>query len=254
MAEVWGMLAKALDDNQTIDEAIAEAIASHEADSSAHLGTGESLEAHKTSEVIDHLKGSVVADKKTMKEIQFSTNFESIAKWTVSGGVSNIGMPGVRLTVEDNVNEDSKMLTTANDFFIPLDPAKNATFGVLAKLGESVDVDAFFGISYTDAPNIDAGFGFYLTGNVWYGKSKLQTTVQTVNLGARVNGQVQNFRIDYDAETQNVYFYIDGVLKGTISESGAEDVWDCQPRIRLNKANSDFQDMYIYQLDLSVEI
>jgi len=60
---VWGMLEKAQDDDQTIDEAIAAKIAEHNADEEAHQAAGESLNLHKSDEVIDHPAGSVVGDK-----------------------------------------------------------------------------------------------------------------------------------------------------------------------------------------------
>lgn len=59
----WGSSPKSQEDATTIDEAIAIAIAEHESDPIAHLGAGESLEQHKTNEVIDHPALSIVADK-----------------------------------------------------------------------------------------------------------------------------------------------------------------------------------------------
>jgi hypothetical protein len=59
----WGSLPKAQDNQQTIDEAISSAITQHEQDPTAHLGEGESLQQHKSNEVIDHLKNSIVPDK-----------------------------------------------------------------------------------------------------------------------------------------------------------------------------------------------
>jgi len=44
MAEpVWGLLPKAQDDAETIEQAIARLIAEHETDSGAHTGIGESI-------------------------------------------------------------------------------------------------------------------------------------------------------------------------------------------------------------------
>jgi hypothetical protein len=63
MADIWGMLPKAQDNNQTIAEAIAEAITAHNADYTAHSGAGQSIDVHRNSEVIDHLADSIVADK-----------------------------------------------------------------------------------------------------------------------------------------------------------------------------------------------
>lgn len=59
----WGDLPKSQIDNQLITEAIDLAIANHEADPTAHLGDGESLEQHKSNEVIDHPAQSIVPDK-----------------------------------------------------------------------------------------------------------------------------------------------------------------------------------------------
>jgi len=61
--ETWGALNKALDDNETIEEAIARLIVAHLADADAHIESGESLYDHKQSAVIDHLADSVVTDK-----------------------------------------------------------------------------------------------------------------------------------------------------------------------------------------------
>lgn len=63
MLTPWGSLPKDQENPQLISEAISEAIIAHEQDPTAHLGAGESLEQHKTNEVIDHPALSVVADK-----------------------------------------------------------------------------------------------------------------------------------------------------------------------------------------------
>ena len=64
MAEsVWGQLAKAQDDPETIEEAIARLIAEHETNAGAHTGAGEALETHKTQVIVDHPAGSIVEDK-----------------------------------------------------------------------------------------------------------------------------------------------------------------------------------------------
>lgn len=63
MTLIWENLPRALDDTQTISEAIGEAIADHNADNTAHLGEDESLQSHRAAEIIDHLAESVVNDK-----------------------------------------------------------------------------------------------------------------------------------------------------------------------------------------------
>lgn len=60
---VWENIPKSQADDETITEAVAAAIAAHEADSEAHLGALASLEQHRTNEILDALAGSVVNDK-----------------------------------------------------------------------------------------------------------------------------------------------------------------------------------------------
>lgn len=59
----WYNLPKTADDNTTIDAEIAAAIATHNADPTAHLAEDEAIEAHRTNEVIDHPAESIVNDK-----------------------------------------------------------------------------------------------------------------------------------------------------------------------------------------------
>ena len=61
--DIWGDKPKSQIDATTIDEEIAALIQAHEDDENAHLETGESLQSHKASEIIDHLAKSIVEDK-----------------------------------------------------------------------------------------------------------------------------------------------------------------------------------------------
>ncbi len=64
MAEfTWGDLPKNQIDPQLITEAIDAAIEAHNNDPEAHLGAGQSLEQHKSNEMIDHPASSIVPDK-----------------------------------------------------------------------------------------------------------------------------------------------------------------------------------------------
>ena len=59
----WYDLAKTATDPQTIGEAIQSAIDTHNADTEAHMAGSESLDIHRTAEVVDHPAESVVNDK-----------------------------------------------------------------------------------------------------------------------------------------------------------------------------------------------
>lgn len=59
---IWENLPKNQGSNEKIEEAIANAIAAHNANEAAHLAEGQSLQSHRASEVIDHLVKSVVEE------------------------------------------------------------------------------------------------------------------------------------------------------------------------------------------------
>lgn len=77
----WQSLQKSQDDPETIEEAISRIVAEHEADPEAHLGEGESLQQHKTFEILDHPAGSVVADKQSSRDLTFDITFSTLDGW-----------------------------------------------------------------------------------------------------------------------------------------------------------------------------
>ncbi len=61
--DTWGLLPKAQDNPETIEEAIVRLIGDHNDDSEAHLDTGQSLAVHRENEILDHPSSSIVSDK-----------------------------------------------------------------------------------------------------------------------------------------------------------------------------------------------
>lgn len=61
--QIWGNLARAVNDGTLIDQAIETAVQAHDDDPEAHLDAGQSLTTHRAAEIIDHLAESVVNDK-----------------------------------------------------------------------------------------------------------------------------------------------------------------------------------------------
>lgn len=77
---VWGQLPKSQIDPERIEEAIERIVKEHEDDPEAHLGTNQSLQSHKASEVIDHLARSIIADKIARGEI-WEEHRHSVSAW-----------------------------------------------------------------------------------------------------------------------------------------------------------------------------
>lgn len=63
---VWEGLPKSQDDDQTIAEAIAAAMADHNADPDAHMGDSGSVQSHRSADVLDHPDLSVQASNITI--------------------------------------------------------------------------------------------------------------------------------------------------------------------------------------------
>lgn len=82
---IWGGLKKSLDDDETIEQAIARMIKEHEADPEAHLGEGESLQNHKHDSVLDHPAGSVLIDKFSTSSFSYNLFFSDYNKWINEG-------------------------------------------------------------------------------------------------------------------------------------------------------------------------
>jgi len=221
---VWGQLAKAQDDNQTIDQAVAAAIAAHEADADAHTGAGESLETHKSQEVIDHPEGSILADKESHSEIIIKSAFESLDNWTTVGTVTLEGWPGADLYViwggPDLSRLYSNLLYHTNWLYYDRNILIQATFWV----SEANHTKTYFFLGgYVNDNNI-YGFGFQIIGSVikgFWGQGANPTF--TADLGVDLTPHV--FRAEYNDTNENVKFYIDGILKATIEKiSGLADV------------------------------
>jgi hypothetical protein len=214
---VWGMLGKALDDNQTIDQAIAAAIATHEADSEAHTGANESLETHKTQEIVDHPAGSIVMDKFSAQEDYHFTDFQSLAGWTIAGVVENAGWPGVTLDIIDGETEVSSLYATA---LVPggyLRKDHDAQIQVTMYADTVANAYAVvFGFGATGLTPAE-GFGFKKDGTSLKGYVRTDSTTTYTSELTPDMASVHVYRAYYNGATDEVEFYIDGDLVATVA-------------------------------------
>lgn len=224
MSEVWGLLEKSLTDDETINEAINAAIAAHEADASAHLGVGESLEAHKTSEIIDHLAGSVVADKFSMDEKTCRTSFEDMTRWFIVGTQSAAYWPGFEFEADYNGVSPVMARAYVGPLSGTLSSSYNFMFQTLFKFDFEGDIDhffAYFGYGYSAAAEPSKDLGFKIDGGAVYGCLKYGGTEHFVNLSFTDIYELHVYRAIYDKDDGVASFYIDGVLKGTLNRGAS---------------------------------
>lgn len=226
---IWGMLPKALDDDQTILEAVAALIAAHEADEEAHLGVGESLQSHRASEIIDHLAASVVQDKildgeinlakKSWNEFEYNTCFDSIDAWNKDISKVEIGVAGMLIS-SGSVNQSYGYLNAegygdseATNF------AKNMLFQTAFKLGQITSQVVKILMGGYDFDGTSENFGFRINNGTLYAMhTKSDGDVETI-ITTEITGitltNFNVFRAEFDISSQSFKFYVNGILKAT---------------------------------------
>lgn len=221
----WGALPKAQDDPQTINEAIIEAIATHESDPTAHLGAGESLEQHKSNEILDHPEFSAVPDKFSQNGFVINTNFETIASWVKSGNVVS-GFGKLIVKVLGNAGADSSIYTERINFSLADDyTILDNLFETDFYFAESYHVaDAIFGLGVAGSWTPDPYFiGFKIVSNVLYSGYANGGAVTWVSHGSLSGKPRQYVRVMSSKEFQEIYFYINNVLVRTVAFTGDEN-------------------------------
>ena len=247
---VWGALQKALDDNQTILQAIAELITAHEADEEAHLGEGESLQSHRAEEIIDHLAASIIADKYADQSIgtdkfvydhlQIETIFESLDAMqeftSGSGSVSNY-IANLRLATGATDESVADLHSEAWTEGLGVNYLKNPRFMVVAKLTAVTDQTVYY---FAGAYDLQ-GFGFKIVDGTLYALHTKDSTEYTTDIssGITLTG-FHRFKAIYTSG-EKIEFYVDDVLKATHEANLPEDSADAADELyyfRLRIVNS----------------
>lgn len=215
----WGLLGKSLVDNETIEGAINRLITAHEADPTAHLGVGESLEAHKSDTVVDHPAGSVLADKWTMSEMDFSTTFESLAGFYTSGDVSQL-WPGAMLDVNVSLGHLLALLVvdleSAGLYFDTSKPSL-IQFPYLVDAGDHGILHVYFGNANSASPLGGMGIEITKTLTRFYVAKSDGSSPSYLNFAGHADYTNHIVRIQNDPDNGVVKCYIDGVLIGELA-------------------------------------
>ena len=230
MTEVWGLLEKSQVDSSTIDEEIDAKIATHEADADSHLGADESLQSHAASEIIDHVVGSVVADKLSHQDAFHFCSFESLDNWTPTGSVTLDGWPGIKINTSDATPLVSQIRAVVKHSGNYLDHTKTLIFQTTLWLDSEQNTKFWCGLGFRNSDTNLEGFGFYynngdLKGFWGKGATVQYTAAITVNVA-----QCHVYRAQFDPSTKYVYFFIDGVevaslYNETLPGDIEPDVW-----------------------------
>lgn len=212
----WGDMPKSQVDNQLITEAIAEMIAQHEADPEAHLGAGESLEQHKTNEVIDHPASSVYDDKFAFDRNTFDLNFSDFDLYDHSSSVEYIALNSLYLysansSIPQWFYASTQDMWKSDEFLF----SKNPRFLIKILLSNVTSQQTYFVVGERDDGR---GFGFKIINNalyIIYYKSDFSEQAQFVqNLSANVIYKMELRVID----GTDIQLYIDNLYVTTFAD------------------------------------
>jgi len=197
------------------------------------IGSGQSLQSHKASEIIDHVVDSIIADKIKAGEVDFSkitnnhnfifTTFDSLDGWDTGGvGAETITcvLGGTKLETGAN-NNDTAYITAvpSNGFGENPNFDNNPIAQALIKIMDKANAETHFHIGFE---------GFQAAGQDYVGFFFDDSKVYAVCRDS-VSGETKSeitsppdpedphiYRIVYVSDSE-VNFYIDGVLKKTIT-------------------------------------
>ncbi len=219
----WGMLSKSQEDPETIEQAIARIVQEHNNDETAHLATGQSLESHKASEIIDHLAKSIVSDKLedwinikaqgsfARSDFHWSTIFESIDGYDVSDtDYVTVGYTGVRLQTSTTTN--NKHFLQRQIYF---NPVIDWSMSIRVSIGvQPVDVtnqNIWLGVGDCTGslpnPTIrHIGFKI-INGDIWatVGNGSVETKENLMSINS-----MGKYLLTFDYNGVDVKFYING--------------------------------------------
>jgi hypothetical protein len=257
MDPTWEHLAKNAEDAEKIEEAIARLIEEHNEDSEAHLAEGQSLNSHKASEIIDHLAGSVVADKINewakiklsgrfeRDDIHWTTTFESVdGFFKMTSGSGSIGFSGgdLRLQTGETSGSYARLLKTLfGSYDFSWHKKRKVSFGIGAEdaSGGIAYIGTGLKLEYEDYPFI----GFKLDDHTLYGAVNDGDEETLVEL--KVYSSIpQMFKLGFSYyPNSRVEFFIDEVKKGELTTSLSSGWYDssdfaCYAQIENTSANN----------------
>jgi hypothetical protein len=220
---VWGLLQKSQIDDETIEEAIARLITEHNADETAHLEVGQSLQSHKASVIIDHIVDSVVTDKIGDFQItppKISTDkmhiwpsFESFDLWTSAGSGSKQTYLGALFIQTGAVLNNYYFMYTASDAVGVDFQNKNPVFECFVKFFLGTNLLSYFGVGMFDTEFI----GFKIDGSTLYAMVASNENIYTSAISGIDITAKHCYRVVVDSDV-SYKFYVDDVLKATITD------------------------------------
>lgn len=213
--EVWGLMPKSQVDNETIEEAIERLIAVHEHDPTSHMGENEAIEAHRKSEVIDHLASSVYDDKLAYDRNVFDLSFANLDMFDKGPGVENSGY-GTAYIYSANSSSSQWLYCYMGDMIVGsvFYYIKNPRFMTNFMVTQITSQEGYITVGDRDS---NEGFGVKILNNKLYG-------YYHNSVGAEITQEIMTLvaNTPYKLEVRVkslalIEFYINNVLVGSMT-------------------------------------
>lgn len=208
--QTWGDMEKSQIDPEKIEEAIARMIEEHNDDPEAHLGAEQSLNSHKSYDIIDHVVRSVVRDKINFDRFQIDEPFFTIDNWTTSGDVAIEFYGVLTLYAKSGVTPVSIAAIYSGDANEEQGYRnRNPILQLRARLSSVANVTAYIGKVPEDWAS---GFGFKIVNSnvyvVWYNDDEVEQT-QLIKSGLNTKWHIYRYEC---VDGEQIKFYIDDEL------------------------------------------
>lgn len=225
--DTWGMLPKSQTDSETIEQAITRLISEHNDDPTAHVSPGQSLDNHRLSDVIDHLAGSILADKITPRQLWFEYNLNTIDDWSGDKTRWFLSSPGIQVSTPSGNTSYFDLYTSPYDAFDIFDWSKNPYFEALVYVNPQNNRVRIFNWGGAIGDNV---LGFRYESNKLYAECVINGTSHSSEIVGAVVSGLKNYRAYVDPATSHVKYEIDGVLVKelsglTLSGHDASGLW-----------------------------
>ena len=228
---VWGLLAKAQDNPQTIEQRIAEMIAQHEADPEAHMGPGESIENHRINNIIDHPQQSIVADK-----MSAGYSFVDIDTLTYfSGNISNClfsfdSLFGYIYQDTSKTGQGDYLFFESEPYYLGFDSGDFISEFVISPLFISGNGEAEFNFSFG---KVEFKYGYYRIS--YYNSGWISSSWIPASLDRNMV-----FRFFYSSVDSALLVYLNGVQVFSASYSLGFEFGAFSPIVRVNRGTSSY--------------
>lgn len=257
----WQNLEKSIDDSETIEQAIARLITDHNNSPDSHLGLGQSLENHKTADIIDHPAGSVKNDKVSFGLFNYDVGFIDEAKYIGDDSFffSSAGVLGFQSVTG---NGFYSLYRSFDSSFVRMNDTNSKMYSIDALFSSSAwNASSKFRFGYGFASFSDNDFlGFQLEGTSLFcvalknNGSQYRFLIPSYN---PFNVDVSNYLMLYDSTKKTISWIVNNVLVNSVSVVDNDITTYLDPEIvfsaDLDSLGSYEPEFYFYNLRFSVD-